>query len=158
MSVTAGLMLQLYRRCLLIPSPMCILILEPSRERIAPLWDIPFLWASLIAQLVKNLQSRRPGFDPQVGKIPWGREWQPTPVFLPGESQGKRSLAGYSSWGCKSRTQLSYQTTTTILVAEGKSKTLLHLIWVDVTDSMRWRTILLPRDGTINHMAKGRSI
>ena len=88
MSVTAGLMLQLYRRCLLIPSPMCILILEPSRERIAPLWDIPFLWASLIAQLVKNLQSRRPGFDPQVGKIPWGREWQPTQVFLPGESPG----------------------------------------------------------------------
>ena len=31
-------------------------------------------------------QCRRPGFDPWVGKIPWRREWQPTPVFLPGES------------------------------------------------------------------------
>ena len=37
----------------------------------------------------------------QVGKIPWRRKWQPTPVFLPGESHGQRSLAGYSPWGCK---------------------------------------------------------
>ena len=38
---------------------------------------------------------------PWVGKIPWRREWQPTPVFLPGESDGWRSLGGYSPWGCK---------------------------------------------------------
>ena len=31
----------------------------------------------------------------------WGRKWQPTPVFLPGESHGQRSLAGYSPWGRK---------------------------------------------------------
>ena len=31
----------------------------------------------------------------------WRREWQPTPVFLPGEFHGQRSLAGYSPWGCK---------------------------------------------------------
>ena len=37
-----------------------------------------------------------PGFDPWVGKISWKREWLPTPVFLPGESHGQRSLAGYS--------------------------------------------------------------
>ena len=43
----------------------------------------------------------RPGFDPWVGKIPWRTEWQPTPVFLPGEFHGQRSLAGYSPWGCK---------------------------------------------------------
>ena len=36
-----------------------------------------------------------------VGKIPWRREWQPTPVFLSGELHGQRSLAGYSPWGCK---------------------------------------------------------
>ena len=35
-------------------------------------------------------------FDPLVGKIPWRRKWQPTPVFLPGESHGQRSLVGYS--------------------------------------------------------------
>ena len=33
--------------------------------------------------------------DPWVGKIPWRRAWQPTPVFLPGESHGEGSLAGY---------------------------------------------------------------
>ena len=49
--------------------------------------------------MVKNLpQCRRPGFDPWVGKIPWSRKWQPTPVFLPGESHGQRSLASYSPW------------------------------------------------------------
>ena len=40
---------------------------------------------------------KRRGFDPRVGKIPWRRAGQPTPVFLPGESHGHRSLAGYSS-------------------------------------------------------------
>ena len=36
-----------------------------------------------------------------VGKIPWRRDWQPSPVFLPGESHGQRSLAGYSPWGLR---------------------------------------------------------
>ena len=44
---------------------------------------------------------RRCGFDPWVGKIPWRREWHPTPVLLPGESHGRRSLVGYSPWGHK---------------------------------------------------------
>ena len=39
--------------------------------------------------------------DPQVKKIPWRRKWQPTPVFLPGEFHGQRSLVGCSPWGCK---------------------------------------------------------
>ena len=39
--------------------------------------------------------------DPQVGKMPWSRKWQPTPVFLPGKFHGQRSLMGYSQWGCK---------------------------------------------------------
>ena len=61
-----------------------------------------FKGASLVAQMVKNLlQCRRPQFDPWVGKIPWRREWLPTPVFLPGEFHGDRSLVGYSSWGHK---------------------------------------------------------
>jgi len=38
-------------------------------------------------------------FSPWVGKIPWRRAWQPTPVFLPGESHGQRSLVGYRPWG-----------------------------------------------------------
>ena len=44
---------------------------------------------------------RRSKFDPWVGKISWRRAWQPTPVFLPGESHGQRSLVGYSPWGGK---------------------------------------------------------
>ena len=39
--------------------------------------------------------------DPWVGKIPWRRKWQPTPVFLSWKSHGQRSLAGYRSWGRK---------------------------------------------------------
>ena len=39
---------------------------------------------------------KREGFDPWIGKIAWRRAWQPTPVFLPGESHGQRSLVGYS--------------------------------------------------------------
>ena len=46
-------------------------------------------------------QCRRYGFNPWVGKIPWRRKWQPTPVFLPEKSHGGRSLAGYSPWGHK---------------------------------------------------------
>ena len=41
------------------------------------------------------------GLIPVLGKIPWRRAWQPTPVFLPGESHGQRSQAGYSPLGCK---------------------------------------------------------
>ena len=40
-------------------------------------------------------------FNPWMGKISWGRKWQPTPVFLPGKSYGCRSLTGYSPWVCK---------------------------------------------------------
>ena len=59
--------------------------------------------ASLVAQMVKNLlpaiqetQIRSLGWED-----PWRRKCQPSPVFLPGESHGQRSLAGYSLWGHK---------------------------------------------------------
>ena len=47
------------------------------------------------------LQCGRPRFNPWVGKIPWRKKWQPTPVLLPGKSHGQRSLVGYGSWGHK---------------------------------------------------------
>ena len=47
----------------------------------------------------KCRKHKRHGFDPWIGKIPWRRAWQPTPVLLLGESHGQRSLAGYSPWG-----------------------------------------------------------
>ena len=53
-------------------------------------------------------RSKRPGFDPWVGKIPWRRAWLPTPLFLPGESHGQRSLVAYRLHGvAKSQIQLS---------------------------------------------------
>ena len=39
-------------------------------------------------------QCKRCGFNPWVGKIPWNRKWQPTPVFLSGKSHGQRRLPG----------------------------------------------------------------
>ena len=56
--------------------------------------------ASQVALVVKNppamQEIKRHRFNPWVGKIPWRRAWQPTPVFLPGESRGGRSLVGHS--------------------------------------------------------------
>ena len=44
---------------------------------------------------------RRCKFSPWIGKIPWSRKWQPTPIFLLWESHGQRNLAVYSPWGRK---------------------------------------------------------
>ena len=61
----------------------------------------------LMAPLVKKKSAcpcrrhKRLEFHLWVGKIPWGRKWQSTPVFLPGKSRGQRSLIGYSPWGRK---------------------------------------------------------
>ena len=44
---------------------------------------------------------KRCWFHPWFRKIPWTRKWQPTPVLMPGESNGQRILVGYSPWGCK---------------------------------------------------------
>ena len=56
-------------------------------------------WCSTKEFACQFRRCRRRGFSPWVRKIPWRRKWQPTPVFLPGESHEQRSLAGYSPWG-----------------------------------------------------------
>ena len=50
---------------------------------------------------LSSSSSRRQGYDPWVGKIPWRRKWQPTPVFLPGKSHGLRRLLGCGPQCCK---------------------------------------------------------
>ena len=64
---------------------------------------VQLIWASQVALVVKNLPANTGGMrlrlDPWVGKICWRREWQPTPIFLPRESHGQRSLVGYSPQG-----------------------------------------------------------
>ena len=54
---------------------------------------------------------------------PWRRKWQPTPVFLPGESHGERSLAGYSPWGSQSQTRLKRLSTHTCMQKRKKKPT-----------------------------------
>ena len=54
-------------------------------------------WVSLVAQTVNNLPAKQETWvQSWVGKIPWERVWQSTPVLLPGKSHGQRSLEGYS--------------------------------------------------------------
>ena len=79
-----------------------------------------------LAQTVKNLSAIF-RFDPWVGKIPWRRERQPTPVFLTGEFHGQRSLSGYSPWRCK-QSDMTEQLTRT----HTHTHTFLnnHTIWI----------------------------
>ena len=67
-------------------------------------YDFVFIYihtrASQVVLVVKKLPVSagvsESGLHPWVGKIPWKMAWQPTPVFLPGESHGQKSLSGYS--------------------------------------------------------------
>ena len=54
-------------------------------------------WLSGKESVCQCRRRKRLGFYPWVGKIPWRRKWQATPVFLPGKSHGQRSLAGWFS-------------------------------------------------------------
>ena len=58
-------------------------------------------WLSGKESACQCRRHKRLGFNPSVMKIPWSRKWQPTPVSLPGESHGQKSLTGYSPWGHK---------------------------------------------------------
>ena len=95
-------------------APSCLSCLSSAD---LPGWSINTLRA--VASLYSSCEGHFPGgasgkeptsqyrrckrlrFDPWVREIPWRRAWQPTPVFMPGESHGPRSLAGYSPWGRK---------------------------------------------------------
>ena len=88
--------------------------------------NFPFLsilGASRVAQW-------RHGFDPWVGKMPWRRKWQPTPVILPGKSQEQRSLAGYSPWGRK-----EWDTTLRLNNNENPSS---NYLWLKKRHGSRW--------------------
>ena len=54
-----------------------------------------------IKNLPANMRCKRLWFNPLLGKIPWRRAWQSTPVSMPGESHEQRTLVGYSPWGLK---------------------------------------------------------
>ena len=73
-------------------------------HRLSILYILQYIWASQAALAVKNIPAsasrhKRGRFDPWVGKIPWGRVWQPTPVFLPIESPWTEEPGGLQSLG-----------------------------------------------------------
>ena len=88
----------------------CCVVVFPSVMNYSKAFDFGLLllvwvwgkWASLVTQVVKNLPTRQ---ETQVWSLswedPWRREWLPTPVFLPENLHGQRSLEGYSPLGSK---------------------------------------------------------
>ena len=84
------------------------------------------IWASQVGTSSKEptcqcRRLKRQGFDPWVGKISWRWAQQPTPVFLSGESRGKRSLMGYSPQGHKesNTTEVTVRTHTHVHICMG---------------------------------------
>ena len=91
--------------------PSVILLLHPN---------------SLVAQTVKNSPAMQETWI-WAGKIPWRREWLPTPVFLPGEFHGWRSLEGYSPWSHK-EWDMTEQLTLSLLCPQRKTITILFSV------------------------------
>ena len=90
--------------------PLCFSLQAANRHGLGlPWWcsrhfllKLHLLGTPLVAQMAKNLPAVQETQVPsQVRKIPWRREWQPTPVFLPREPYGQRSQVAYSPWGRK---------------------------------------------------------
>ena len=77
-------------------------------------------WRSGKESTCQCRRCKRHRFDAWVGKIPWRRKWQPTPVFLPGKSHGQRNLAGYSPWGSKELDTIERLSTPTHIIQKIK--------------------------------------
>ena len=67
-------------------------------------------WLSGKRTCLQRRRRKRYGFKSWIGKIPWRRAWQPTPVSQPGEFHGQRSLAGYSPCGHKESDMIKHST------------------------------------------------
>ena len=123
------------------------------------LFASPFIYgfwreASQLVQLVKNLPANggyvgKPRYDPWGWKISWRRKWQPTPVLLPGESHGQRSLASYSPRGRKESNMTEHSCTLYLtldrgVVLEGE------MLWqnLDCTDCFIHTKEYIPSEGT----------
>ena len=81
--------------------PLCLQLLGLTSKWVI-IFVRSFTWASLVAQMVKNLSATWESWLWPLGQeVPWRRKGDAFPVFLPGESHGQRSLVGYSPWGSK---------------------------------------------------------
>ena len=116
---------------------------------------------------------KRCSFNPWVGKTPWRRAWQPTPVFVSGEPHGRRSLAGYQSIGLQrvghEWSNLAHSTHTDNKVSErGNLKRIpfkiaskkINYLGIKLTKDLKdlkiiqhwWRTLrMMQRSGKIPH-------
>ena len=85
----------------------------------------------------------RPGLYPWVGKISWRRAWQPTPVFLPGESHRQRSLVGYVHGVPKSWTWLKWLRMLTARKPPREISSHWAQLWATQSKSQRceWRSL-----------------
>ena len=80
-------------------------------------------------------------FDPWVRKAPWRRKWQPTPIFLPGESHGQRSLVGYSPWGHKesdTTERTAHKSLLEYICFPGTHNSNIRIWNLTVADTARW--------------------
>ena len=106
----------------------------------------------------KEPQCRRLRFDPWVGKIPWRRKRQPTPVFLPGKSHGQRSLGDYSPRGCEESDMTEQLNNDT---CGWLGPLTLLILWASVSEPQHYRRrgwIILCRGDCSVHCRKSSSI
>ena len=115
-----------YIPCHILVSKLSHRYMNQTREYISLFYSLesPWTWNNYLTEIWHNfinrtglpwwlrwqricLQCKRSRFDSWVGKNPWRRKWQPTPIFLPGELHRQRSLVGYSPWGHKESAWLS---------------------------------------------------
>jgi len=86
-------------------------------------------WLSGKESISQGMRFRRHKLDLWIRKIPRRRKWKPIPVFLPGESHGKRSLEGYSPWVCK-ESYMTWQLSTH--ARKGKKCKKLHIVLTSI--------------------------
>ena len=112
--------------------------------------SINFYWApiarrqaSQVALVVKNLlqcrRRKRLELDPWTRKIPWRRKWQPIPVFSPGKFHVQRSLAGYSSWGCRESDTTEWLNVGTMLILQSRHLGGLYKVYIFQKDYWKIR-------------------
>ena len=103
-------------------------------------------------------QCRKYRFHPWVGKIPWRRKWQPTPLFLPGESHRQRSLEDYSPWGRK-RVRPDWVTEPTYNLVTTQQKTHWALYdlhrWINIGEVVD--SIITGHNRTCNRQGEARA-
>ena len=113
--------------------------MDTSVYKVPPSLPWCFRWLAVC------LQCRRRGFNAWLRKIPWRRKWQPTQVFLPGESHGQRSLEGCSPWGRKESDRTERLTRSLQAAEEAQGKRMSQVRGTEGTQRSTW-TLRRARD------------